>query len=65
MHLDDTPSVFEAFVDHPCASALLVGSVFAHDQEPAAHVRSVETWRHFRDLVRELEAEGAPLNTHR
>lgn len=59
VHLDDTARVFDDFVDHTCASALLVGSVFDRHEEPLAHVLSVESWQRFADLVRELEA-GVP-----
>jgi hypothetical protein len=59
VHFDDTARVFDSFEDHPCASALLVGSVFDRGEEPGAHVRSVESWRHFADLVRHLEQAGS------
>lgn len=55
VHFDDSARVFDSFVGHPCASALLVGGVFDRDQEPGAHVRSVESWQHFADVVGELE----------
>lgn len=55
VHLDDTARVFDDFVDHPCTSALLVGSVFDRHEQPGDHVRSVETWHRFADLVQELE----------
>ncbi|MEX2375614.1 MAG: hypothetical protein WD942_08535 [Dehalococcoidia bacterium] len=55
VHLDDTARVFDSFVGHPCASALLVGSAFDRGEEPGTHVRSVESWRQFADLVRQLE----------
>lgn len=56
VHLDDTARVFDTFVDHPCASVLLTGSVFDRHEEPAPHVRSVESWHRFGELVRELDA---------
>src|SRR5690606_20220763 len=59
VHLDDTARVFDHFVDHACASALLVGSAFDRHEEPLAHVRSVESWQLFAELVREIEA-GVP-----
>lgn len=59
VHLDDTARVFDHFVDHACASALLVGSVFDRHEEPLAHVRSVESWHRFAEYVRELE-DGVP-----
>lgn len=59
VHLDDTARVFDHFVDHTCASALLLGSVFDRHEEPLAHVRSVESWHLFADLVAELE-QGVP-----
>lgn len=57
VHLDDTARVFDHFVDHECASALLVGSVFDRHEEPLAHVRSVESWLRFEEYVRELDAQ--------
>lgn len=59
IHLDDTARVFDSFVGHPCESALLVGSVFDLHAKPLDHVRSVETWHHFAEVVELLEA-GAP-----
>ena len=59
VHLDDTARVFDHFVDHSCASALLVGSVFDRAEEPLRHVRSVESWHRFAEFVHELEA-GVP-----
>lgn len=55
IHFDDSARVFDSFVGHPCASALLVGGVFDRGQEPGAHVQSVKSWQHFAGLVRELE----------
>ncbi len=55
VHLDDTASVFDTFVDHPTASALLVGSIFDRGDAPGAHVRSVEHWHAFEDLVSTLD----------
>ena len=59
VHLDDTARVFDHFVDHSCASALLVGSVFDRAEEPLAHVRSVDSWHRFAEFVREID-EGTP-----
>ncbi len=59
VHLDDTARVFDHFVDHSCASALLVGSVFDRAEEPLGHVRSVESWQRFAEYVREID-EGVP-----
>ncbi len=56
VHFDDSARVFDSFAGHPCASALLVGGVFDRGQEPGAHVRSVESWQRFGEMVRELEA---------
>ncbi|MCK9486617.1 MAG: hypothetical protein M0R73_07940 [Dehalococcoidia bacterium] len=55
VHLDDTARVFDSFLDHPTTGALLLGSIFDRGDEPAAHVRSVEHWHAFEDLVRTLE----------
>ena len=59
VHLDDTARVFDHFVDHSCASALLVGSAFDRHEQPLEHVRSVESWHRFAEYVRELD-EGVP-----
>lgn len=59
VHLDDTARVFDHFVDHACASALLVGSAFDRHEQPLDHVRSVESWHRFAEYVRELDA-GVP-----
>lgn len=55
VHIDDTARVFDTFIDHPTASALLVGSIFDRGDQPGAHVRSVEHWLAFEELVRTLE----------
>ncbi len=56
VHFDDSARVFDSFVGHPCASALLVGGVFDRGEAPGAHVRAVESWQNFAEMVRELEA---------
>lgn len=58
VHLDDTARVFDTFVDHPTASVLLAGTAFDRDERPGAHVRTVEHWRAFEELVWTLE-DGA------
>ena len=55
IHLDDTARVFDSFVGHACESALLVGSVFDFHAQPGDHVRSIETWHHFAEVVQLLE----------
>lgn len=55
VHLDDSARVFESFVDHPTTGALLLGSIFERDYKPPSHVRSVEHWLAFEDLVRDLD----------
>lgn len=55
VHLDDTARVFDTFLDHPTTGALLLGSVFDRGDQPGAHVRSVEHWHAFEDLVRTLD----------
>ncbi|MEX2373860.1 MAG: hypothetical protein WD800_08675 [Dehalococcoidia bacterium] len=60
VHIDDTAAVFDSFVDHPTACSLLLGSVFDRGGGAAlaAHVRSVEHWHAFEDLVLALEDEA-------
>lgn len=55
VHLDDTARVFDTFVDHPTTGALLLGSFFDRGDAPGAHVRSVEHWHAFEELVRSLD----------
>lgn len=55
VHLDDTARVFDTFVDHPTTGVLLAGTAFERDERPGAHVRTVEHWRAFEELVRTLD----------
>jgi hypothetical protein len=56
VHFDDSARVFDSFVGHPCQGALLIGSVFELGAKPGEHVRSVESWHRFAELVSEIEA---------
>jgi hypothetical protein len=60
IHLDDTPSVFDHFVDHATLSALYVDAAWPRARDPEsplpAHIREIEHWRRFERLVAELAA---------
>jgi len=57
VHIDDTVTVFDTFVDHPTASALLAGRR-GQANEPGTHVVTVEHWHRFEELVGEIESRG-------
>ncbi len=58
VHLDDTPAVFDHFVDHRTVSALYRDAAWPRRGAPETpllpHVREIDHWRRFERLVGEL-----------
>lgn len=61
VHLDDTPSVLEAFdAGHATVPALLLGGWAPPPESPPAHLRTIERWLAFEAVVEELEGARIP-----